>query len=71
MLLLLFDNNIVINREKLEHLDGLWNILQEERSEIEDLKHELFRQRVELARQRMQVGILHNSTKNPHSESMD
>ena len=42
-------------RAKLAHLEELWFVLQAEREEIEDMKQEIFRERVELAKQRLQI----------------
>ena len=45
----------MISRAKLAHLEELWSVLQEEREEVELMKQELFRERIEIAQQRLQI----------------
>jgi len=42
-------------KAKLAHLEELWSVLQKEREEVEDMKQELFRERIELAKQRLEM----------------
>ena len=45
---------MIINRAKLAHLEELWFILQKEKEEVEDMKQELFRERLEIAKLKIQ-----------------
>eukprot|EP01083_Nonionella_stella_P004756 13859_1 len=42
-------------KAKIAHLDQLWHALQQEKEEVEDMKQELFRERIELAKQRLDL----------------
>ena len=43
-----------VNRAKLAHLEEVWFVLQKERAEVEDMKQELFRERIEIAKIKLQ-----------------
>ena len=45
----------MIHRAKLAQLEELWYVLQREKEEVEDMKQELFRERIDLAKQRLQM----------------
>ena len=38
----------------MAHLEELWFVLQKEREEVEDMKQELFRERIEIAKLKLQ-----------------
>lgn len=39
----------------MAHLEELWFVLQKERQEVEDMKKELFRERIEIGKLRLQM----------------
>ena len=43
-----------LNRAKLAHLEEEWFVIQKERAEVEDMKQELFRERIEIAKIKLQ-----------------
>merc|ERR1712129_39812 len=42
-------------KAKLAHLDELWLVLQKEREEVQAMKKEVFRERIEVAKQRLLI----------------